>query len=152
MSQLPHVNATIVPFQVAPGLPDAPQQVAAALRQRPPDGESTPVPEGKAAPGPILPDVEPISQLQWRTRAKVAGRVKSIRVQPLGDVPALECVLVDDSGEAITLVFLGRRSIAGLQSGAILVAEGMVGKHRRKLAMINPAYELRSPSRPAGHT
>ena len=72
--------------------------------------------------------------------------MKSIRVQPLADVPTLECVLVDGSGEAITLVFLGRRSIAGLQSGTRLVAEGMVGKHKGKLAIINPAYQLLSAS------
>ncbi len=72
--------------------------------------------------------------------------MKSIRVQPLADVPTLECVLVDGSGEAITLVFLGRRSIAGLHSGTQLLAEGMVGKHQGKLAMINPAYELLSGS------
>ena len=81
-----------------------------------------------AAVGPDPAGAEPISQLQWRTRAKVAGRVKSVRVQPLADVPTLECVLVDGSGEAITLVFLGRRSIAGLHSGTQLIAEGMVGK------------------------
>jgi hypothetical protein len=68
--------------------------------------------------------------------------VKSLRVQPLADVPALECVVADGSGEAITLVFLGRRSIAGLRSGSQIVAEGMVGKHRGKLAIINPAFEL----------
>lgn len=50
------------------------------------------------------------------------------------------------SGEAITLVFLGRRSIGGLRSGSTLTAERMVGKHNGKLAMINPAYELLTPS------
>ena len=49
---------------------------------------------------------------------------------------------MDDSGEAITFVFLGRRSIAGLRSGTQMVAEGMVGKHKGKLAMINPSYEV----------
>ena len=50
--------------------------------------------------------------------------------------------MVDDSGEAITFVFLGRRSIGGVRSGTQLVAEGMVGKHKGKLAMINPSYEV----------
>ena len=53
-------------------------------------------------------------------------------------------MLVDGSGEAITFVFLGRRSIAGLRSGTQMVAEAMVGKHKGKLAMINPCYELLS--------
>ena len=72
--------------------------------------------------------------------------MKTVRVQPLSDVPTLQCVLVDSSGQAITLVFLGRHSISGLRSGSMLIAEGMVGKHRGKLAMINPAFELLSPS------
>ena len=69
-------------------------------------------------------------------------RVKTIRVQPLSEVPTIECVVVDDSGEAITFVFLGRRSIAGLRSGTQMIAEGMIGKHKGKLAMINPSYEV----------
>ena len=72
--------------------------------------------------------------------------MKTVRVQPLSDVPTLQCVLVDGSGQAITLVFLGRRSISGLRSGSMLTAEGMVGKHHGKLAMINPAFELLSSS------
>ena len=76
---------------------------------------------------------------RWPVESRPSG------VQPLSDVPTLECVLVDGSGEAITLVFLGRRSISGLQSGSMLIAEGMVGKHRGKLAMINPAFELAVP-------
>jgi RecG-like helicase len=89
-----------------------------------------------------VPGTQPIASLRWRTRARVAGRVKTIRVQPLSEVPTIEAVVVDDSGEAITFVFLGRRSIAGLRSGTRMVAEGMVGKHKGKLAMINPSYEV----------
>ena len=74
--------------------------------------------------------------------ARVAGRVKTVRVQPWSGVPTLQCVLVDGSGEAITLVFLGRRSIPGIRNGTRMVAEAMVGKHDGKLAMINPIYEL----------
>ena len=91
-----------------------------------------------------VPGTQPIASLRWRTRARVAGRVKTIRVQPLSEVPTIECVVADDSGEAITFVFLGRRSIAGLRSGTQMVAEGMVGKHKGKLAMINPSYEVLS--------
>ena len=145
VSQLPHVNATIVPFHVAPGLTETPLSVDAFLDETTPKHEwamptsSVPIGEGSSKP-----DAEPIVGLRWRSRAKVAGRVKTVRVQPLSGVSALECVLVDGSGEAITLVFLGRRSIGGLHSGSMLTAEGMVGKHRGKLAMINPAFELQS--------
>ena len=146
VSQLPHVNATIIPFHVAPGLNETSLRIETLLEQAAPSSLLVPGPGLKGGTGPLPPGAEPISHLQWRSRAKVAGRVKSIRVQPLADVRTLECVLIDGSGEAITLVFLGRRSIAGLQSGSRLIAEGTVGKHRGKLAMVNPTYELRAAS------
>ena len=146
VSQLPHVNATIVPFHVAPGLVETPSALETMLQQKVPPGGHALVLGTKLPSGAIQPGTESIGRLHWRTRARVAGRVKSIRVQSLADVPALECVLVDKSGEGITLVFLGRRSIAGLQSGTRMVAEGMVGKHKGKLAIINPTYQLLSAS------
>ena len=149
VSQLPHVNATIVPFHVAPGLAETPAALEAMLQQKVPAGGHALALGTKLPSGAIRPGTESIGRLHWRTRARVAGRVKSIRVQSLADVPALECVLVDKSGEGITLVFLGRRSIAGLQSGSRLVAEGMVGKHKGKLAIINPTYQLLSASEPS---
>jgi hypothetical protein len=150
VSQLPHVNATIIPFHVAPGLSENSQALEAMLRETGPENGSerlhpdAPPSSGSHAPTGVLPGMEPIADLQWRTRVQVAGRVKSIRVQPLASIATLECVLVDGSGKAMTLVFLGRRSIAGINSGTVLRAEGMVGKHKGKLAIINPAYELLS--------
>ena len=80
-----------------------------------------------------------------RAILRVVGRVRSMRVQPWSGVQALECTLVDGSG-AINIVFLGRRTVAGLEVGAKLTAEGMVGKHDGRLAIINPSYELLTPS------
>jgi amino acid transporter len=148
VSQLPHVNATIVPFHVSPGLKETPLLVEAVLNEAPTTTTTVPGRVGTVTlPGVLVPPgARPISALQWRSRAKIVGRVKSIRVQPLSDVPSLECVLADGSGEAVTLVFFGRRSILGLHSGTVLTAEGMVGKHHGKLAIINPVYELLSQS------
>jgi hypothetical protein len=142
VSQLPHVNATIVPFHVAPGLNESQLDLDQMLEVAPRREKAKRAAESPQSGGPTVPGTQPIASLVWRTRATVAGRVKSIRVQPLADGPTLECLLVDRSGEAITLVFLGRHAIAGVRSGTILKAEGMVGKHRGKLAMINPVYEL----------
>jgi amino acid transporter len=151
VSQLPHVNATIIPFHVAPGLTDSPLAMDAVLESMVPASEvAPPTPAAPEPVGPSVPGSQPIASLRWRSRARVTGRVKTVRFQPHTDVPALECVLVDGSGEAITLVFLGRRSISGLRSGSTLTAEGMVGKHRGRLAMINPAFELLSTTRSGG--
>jgi amino acid transporter len=149
VSQLSHVNATIVPFAVAPGIEDR-RPVTVALRRQPVRTAATTTPEPDRAVFSKMTGITPISELQWRTPARVGGRVKTVRVQPWGDVPTLECVLVDGSGEAITLVFLGRRSIPGIRNGTQMVAEAMVGKHQRKLAMINPFYELLSAPEPSG--
>ena len=50
-------------------------------------------------------------------------------------------VVVDRTG-AISLVFLGRREIAGIEVGSLLTAEGMVGVHQARLAIVNPSYQL----------
>ncbi|HUR18627.1 MAG TPA: hypothetical protein VMZ51_06780 [Acidimicrobiales bacterium] len=67
-----------------------------------------------------------------------------MRVQPWADVATLECTLVDDSG-GITVVFLGRRQIAGIHPGTRMSVEGVAGAHRDKLAMLNPDYTLLEP-------
>jgi amino acid transporter len=145
VSQLSHINATIVPFLVAPGIED---DLSLSL---PPHASRTATTattalafDARQTPLTTVAGSTPISNLQWRHPARVAGHVKTLRVQPWSGVPTLQCVLVDGSGEAITLVFLGRRSIPGIRNGTRLVAEAMVGKHDGKLAMINPAYELTS--------
>jgi hypothetical protein len=146
VSQLSHVNATIVPFLVAPGI-DRQEAVVAALTPkngREGRGHRPSSPDLSTIPLPTIDGVTPISALQWRRTARVAGRVKTLRVQPWSGVPTLECVLVDNSGESIVLVFLGRRSIPGVRSGTLMAVESAVGKHHGMLAMINPLYELLS--------
>ena len=74
VSQLPHVNATIVPFNVAPGLAETPSALETMLQKKVgPTGTRSPV-GTKLPSGAIQPATEPIVRLQWRTRAKVAGR------------------------------------------------------------------------------
>ena len=85
-----------------------------------------------------------IGSVTWRQRARVRGRVRSIRVQPLAGVPTLECTLYDETG-GLAVVFLGRREIPGIRPGATLTAEGMVSDHQGRLAILNPAYQLQSP-------
>ena len=92
----------------------------------------------------------PIAGVTPRQRVRVAGRVKSVRVQPRAGTSNLECVLSDGTG-GLLLVFQGRPKIAGIEPGARLVAEGMVGTFGRRPAMLNPSFELvqGAPSDPA---
>jgi len=71
----------------------------------------------------------------------IAGRVRSIRVAPLHDAPTLELIIADGTG-AISVVFLGRRGLAGVTVGTRLQVEGRVGIHKARLAIMNPPYQL----------
>ena len=84
-----------------------------------------------------------IANIRYRERCKVRGRVRSVRVRPWADSPTLEIVLVDDTG-GITVVFLARRQVGGIRPGTVMTVEGMVGAHERRLAILNPVYELES--------
>jgi hypothetical protein len=69
------------------------------------------------------------------------GRVRTVRVQPLGGSTTLELVLEDDSG-AMSIVFLGRLRIAGIEVGTRMRVHGIAGQHHGRLAILNPNYEL----------
>jgi amino acid transporter len=100
---------------------------------------------GAGEPGhPALAGVTPIAQLRWRQRARVGGRIRSVRVQPRAGVPSVECTLADATGQLL-LVFQGRRRYPGVEPGAIITAEGMVGDRNRRTAMINPVIEIIRP-------
>ena len=140
ISQLPRVVATIVPFDVerilsgAPIVMDKPKQEVKKI---------APVAAPVSA-GPIshyAEDVTPIGSVQWRKRAQVHGKVTSIKPAPSSAAPVLEIELWDETG-GITLQFLGRREIAGLEVGSELRAEGMVGEENGALKILNPSYEL----------
>ena len=93
-----------------------------------------------ALPAPAAGTVA-IGDTHWRQRARVSGRVRSVRVQPWSGVATLECTLRDSTG-GLVLVFLGRREVAGIRPGVHLQAEGMIGEHHGRLAILNPDYEF----------
>ncbi len=82
-----------------------------------------------------------INQATWRERAHIRGTVSAIRTAPSGGAPRIEVEVWDETG-GITLQFIGRRSIVGLEVGATICAEGMVGEDDGALTILNPSYEL----------
>jgi len=83
----------------------------------------------------------PIGKIAWRKRAHVQGRVNSIKSAPSNASPFVEVEVWDETG-GVTLQFLGRREITGLEVGAQLRAEGMVGENNGQLIILNPSYEI----------
>jgi hypothetical protein len=55
--------------------------------------------------------------------------------------PKLEVEIWDSTG-GISLQFIGRREIAGVDVGSTICAEGMVGEEAGSLAILNPSYEI----------
>ncbi|MBF6556750.1 MAG: amino acid permease [Acidimicrobiales bacterium] len=158
VGQLAHVNATVVPYQLTggwlsrrrewrrapaagPRLPGRSSRAAERSAARTATREAPRTTFDRAAFGEQGRGTIPIGQAEWRHRVRVAGRVKSVRVQPRAGTSNLECVLADETGR-ILLVFQGRRRIPGVQPGARLVVEGMVGDWARRQAILNPDYEL----------
>ena len=144
ISQLSRVVATIVPFDVD-RITSTSKPEAFHLRDVKP---VAPV----LAPKPSAPiNVEPVSHyteditsigaIQWRKRARVQGRVTSIKTAPRGAAPTLQVEIWDESG-GVSLQFLGRREIAGLEVGSQMRAEGMVGEEEGSMIILNPSYEL----------
>jgi amino acid transporter len=134
-----HVAATIVPFNLEAAQrrrfrPNAVRPETA--RRKPMRGAGVDRELARRATGTI-----PISDVTWRTRVRVAGRIRSLRVQTAKGTANLECEITDDTG-ILLLVFQGRPKIPGIEPGARLIVEGMVGSWQRKLAILNPDYEL----------
>ena len=71
----------------------------------------------------------------------VAGRLRSVVYTPRTNLPTLEAELFDGTGE-VTLVWLGRRRIAGIEPGRHLVAKGRVALRDDRKVIYNPYYEL----------
>jgi hypothetical protein len=144
VSTLPHVSATIAPFDVT-GLVKRRSQLSAQAQGRV-SAKKKPVAGPVRRPDKTKRLIEVVGatrlgEVTYRKRTVVAGRVRSVRVQPWSGAVALECTIVDGTG-ALNLVFLGRRSVPGIEPGTQLRAEGMIGKHNGHLAVINPVYEL----------
>jgi amino acid transporter len=149
MADLAHCNVTIVPYHLRAGTP--PATVTANLTTQDAVNHSA---NGAAAVDPGLatpPECTALDEIPIRAHVKVIGRVHAVRVQPWGGAPSLEATIRDGRG-MLTLVFLGRREIGGIGPGTVLTAEGVVGTHRNRPAMLNPTYTLLStPDHTAHH-
>lgn len=146
ISQLKRVVATIIPFDVNNIL------AGNSVVVHEPHDEIATVKEAPKAPAqradmPFTPvshyaeHITPIGKIEWRKRAHVQGRVTSLTTAPRGSAPTLQVEVWDETG-GVTLNFLGRRDIAGLEVGMEIRAEGMVGEEDGTLVILNPSYEL----------
>ena len=149
VGRIPHVAATIVPFDTtlthdAVTRIEAQQRDAAAAPALPVGRGNGAVPALPAVPGgPCVPRADgttPIGSVAWKQKVVVQGKVRLVTVGTTAG-KSLEVQLFDDTG-GMRLLFYGRTRIPGLAPGALLRAEGRVAEYKGHLALANPRYEL----------
>ncbi|MFC5910090.1 OB-fold nucleic acid binding domain-containing protein [Streptacidiphilus monticola] len=84
----------------------------------------------------------PIAACADRSQVTVAGTLRAVTLRPRAGVPALEAELFDGT-DSLDVVWLGRRSIVGIEPGRKLIAHGRISHARGRRVLFNPRYELR---------
>ena len=79
------------------------------------------------------------------TSVTVSGRLRSVVYTPKTNLTTLEAELFDGSG-TVTLVWLGRRRIVGIEPGRRLSATGRLALDGDRKVLYNPFYELEATS------
>ena len=82
-----------------------------------------------------------IAQAPDRQLVTVRGVLRTVTLRPREGVPVLEAELSDGSG-TVTLTWLGRRRIAGIDPSRSMRATGRIGVQAGVRVMFNPRYEL----------
>ncbi len=83
----------------------------------------------------------PIRTCEDRQQVSLTGTISTVTIHPRGGHPALEVELRDGSG-AVTLVWLGRRQIPGIDPGRTIKIWGRISCHDGRRLVYNPRYEL----------
>lgn len=82
-----------------------------------------------------------IGEAPDREQVRLRGTLRTVTLRPRGGVPALEAELYDGTG-TITVIWLGRRRISGVNPGRSIEISGRIGRHDGQRIMYNPRYEL----------
>jgi hypothetical protein len=97
----------------------------------------------------IVPSsVSRIGDCADREVADLAGVLRTVTERPRGPSLTMQADLWDGTGH-VTLVWLGRRNIPGIQPGRHIVVRGRVARIKGERIIYNPVYELQ-PSASAG--
>jgi len=83
----------------------------------------------------------PMCDVRRGELATVTGRLRTVVYTPRTTLPTLEAELYDGS-DLVTLVWLGRRHIPGIQPGAAVTAKGRIAVRENRKVIYNPYYEL----------
>lgn len=79
-----------------------------------------------------------------RSKVEIRGTIASLNVQPVNKTTWLEAELNDGSGK-VTLIWMGRTSVPGIEPGTTLRAKGLISCSGQRRIIFNPRYELLAP-------
>jgi hypothetical protein len=71
----------------------------------------------------------------------MTGSLSRVQAGPAGGPPILRAELVGGPG-AVTVIWLGRTRITGIEPGRAVTVEGTLALRRGRPVMYNPRYEL----------
>ena len=78
-----------------------------------------------------------IDEAPDRETVRLRGTLGSVTLRPRGGVPALEAELYDGTG-VVTVIWLGRRRIAGIGPGRAIEVTGRIGRSDATPNLYNP--------------
>lgn len=85
------------------------------------------------------------TEVRDREEAVIRGTVRSVTMPPRRSVPLLVAE-VFDGDTRVSLIWIGRRRIPGVEPGVFLTARGRIATTRLGPTIYNPAYEIVPPS------
>lgn len=74
-------------------------------------------------------------------RVMILGRLRCVELQPADSLATLTAELWDGT-DAVQLIWLGRRTIPGIEAGRTLRAHGRLAIREGRKVLYNPQYEL----------
>lgn len=86
-------------------------------------------------------EISQIADAHARQRVRIRGRILAVTYGSYDAQPSFTARVTDPTG-SISLLFMGRRDVAGLTPGRLIAASGMVAYHRDRPVIFNPEYEL----------
>ena len=93
----------------------------------------------------VEPGKDTIAEAEDRARVRLQGTLRTVTLRPRGGVPALEAELFDGT-DGVTLVWIGRRRIPGIEPGRTVRVKGRLAERDGRKVLYNPHYELQCSS------
>ncbi len=74
-------------------------------------------------------------------RVTIIGRLRAVELRPTDALATLNAELYDGT-DSVSLIWLGRRSIPGVETGRTVKAKGRLAMRDGRKVIYNPDYEL----------